>query len=157
MTRFFLALVAVLAIALVLGYLNRDALGYWMAGQVLTPKSDFDAFTPPAAPDYSNPSAWSALPSTPDGADTVVATFTDNQASAAADVFFVHPTTFLSADAWNAPLDDADANALIENSVNVAQASAFNGCCRVFAPVPAGHLRFVLPRLPKRRRSQQRR
>lgn len=134
MKKFFLVLVGVIAIALVLGYLNRDTIGYWMAGQVMTPKGDFDPAANQSAPDYSNPTSWSARPDTQDGADTVAGSFTDNQASAAADVFFIHPTTYLSADAWNAPLDDAAANELIENSVNVAQASAFNGCCRVFAP-----------------------
>lgn len=134
MKKFFLGLVIVIAIVLALGYLNRDAIGYWMAAQVLTPEGDFDPAASPSAPDYNDPTTWSALPDTVDGADTVAADFTDNQASAVADVFFIHPTTYLSADAWNAPLDDAQANDLIENSVNVAQASSFNGCCRVFAP-----------------------
>lgn len=134
MKKFFLSAGLVIAVLLVLGYLFRDALGYWVAGQMLSPKTDFDPAAAPLAPNYTNTAAWSALPSTVDGADTVVGAFTDNQSSASADVFFVHPTTYLSPDAWNAPLDDAAANNLIDNSVNVAQASAFNGCCRIFAP-----------------------
>ena len=51
----------------------------------------------------------------------------------AADVFFLHPTTFLSADAWNPSLDDAETNRLTDEIVR-GRASAFNGCCRVYAP-----------------------
>ncbi len=138
MKKFLLGTAIVISLALVLGYLFRDAIGYWVAGQMMSPKTDFDPAASPAtgpdAPDYTKPQAWSALPSTVDGADTLAGSFTDNQASATADVFFIHPTTYLSPDAWNAPLDDAAANDLIDNSVNVAQASAFNGCCRIFAP-----------------------
>jgi len=134
MKKFLLVIGIFVALALVLGYVFRDAVGYWIAGQMMSPSTDFDPNAAPSAPDYANPNAWSALPSTADGADTLVSDFQDNQQNAPADVFFVHPTTYLSPDSWNAPLDDTAANELIENSVNVAQASVFNGCCRVYAP-----------------------
>lgn len=138
MKKFLISAGIVIALVLVLGYLFRDAIGYWVAGQMMSPKTDFDpassTVTGQSVPDYTTSAAWSALPSTVDGADTVSGDFTDNQADAVADVFFIHPTTYLSPDAWNAPLDDAAANDLIDNSVNVAQASTFNGCCRIFAP-----------------------
>ncbi len=123
-----------LAVLLALAYVFRDPLGYWVAQQALTPSIAFDAANAPSAPDYANSASWSALPSTVDGADTVAGDLVDNQATAEVDVFFLHPTTYLSAEAWNAPLDDLAANALIEDSVNVAQASVFNGCCAIYAP-----------------------
>jgi len=75
-----------------------------------------------------------ALPDRDDLADSVPTGATDYQATAAVDVFFVHPTTFLSADAWNQSLDDAETNRLTDEMVMRGQASAFNGCCRVYAP-----------------------
>ena len=50
------------------------------------------------------------------------------------DVFFVHPTTYLSPDTWNAPLDHADANLRIEKRVLKMQASAYNLAGRIYAP-----------------------
>jgi hypothetical protein len=53
------------------------------------------------------------------------------EAEAAADVFFIHPTTYLKNDVWNVALD---APTRYGAPVLLNQASAFNGCCRIFAP-----------------------
>jgi hypothetical protein len=50
------------------------------------------------------------------------------------DVFFVHPTTFLSAANWNQALDDATTNKLTDMFVMRGQAAVFNSCCKVYAP-----------------------
>ncbi len=134
MKTFLLGLGLVLGLLLVLGYVYRDAVGFWMAQTMLTPGHDFDAGRLPAAPNYADPASWSALPEVEDGADRVPTGLADNQANAAADVFFVHPTTYLSGDEWNAPLDHEDSKNFIDNLVNTGQASAFNGCCKVYAP-----------------------
>jgi DUF3089 family protein len=50
------------------------------------------------------------------------------------DVFFVHPTGYLRAADWNSPLD---ANSQTEENTTwmmANQASAFNGCCAIYAP-----------------------
>jgi hypothetical protein len=52
------------------------------------------------------------------------------------DVFFVHPTTFLSRAGWNAAFDDPGNGAAgfgVEGTMR-AQASVFSSCCRIFAP-----------------------
>ena len=48
-------------------------------------------------------------------------------------VFFVHPTSFLDRDAWNAPLDDADANRIAKVYVK-GMASPFNTATEIWAP-----------------------
>lgn len=58
----------------------------------------------------------------------------DRQGEAAADVFFLHPTTYFSGESWNQPLDDPETNRRTDERVLRNQASAFNGAGRVFAP-----------------------
>src|SRR5262249_16253736 len=89
------------------------------------------------APDYASASAWAAWPGRPGGANAVPANFPahDRQAEARGDVFFIHPTTYLYLLPGNAPYDAAGrSKTLIESYVLRFQASAFNGCCRIFAP-----------------------
>ena len=95
----------------------------------------FDPAHVPPAPDYSQPSAWLAFPgrdgierSTPPGMAAV------DEAQAPADVFFIHPTTYLRNDVWNAAYDAAGADAPYNGPVLLNQVSAFNGCCRLYAP-----------------------
>ena len=89
------------------------------------------------APDYRDDRAWLALPNRPDDADVVPpgGAATDRQASATADVFFIHPTTWLSSKAWNAAFDEpGDTGQRLTRGVLRFQASVFNECCRVYAP-----------------------
>ncbi len=92
----------------------------------------------PAAPDYSNESAWAALPSKLDNADrTPDPSLTNDQDKAVADVFFLHPTTYTGGkeqDKWNGPIDDPKLNEKTDESTILHQASVFNGAARVFAP-----------------------
>lgn len=83
----------------------------------------------PPAPDYGQPQSWasSAASALPPGA-------TPSGIAPQADVFYVHPTTLRSATLLNHDIADADANRWVDESVVARQASAFSGCCRVFAP-----------------------
>lgn len=101
-------------------------------------------FTPPPAPDYSRPEHWAALPNCHDWADSIPrrspASVRDGQATATADVFFVHPTTYTyqprpgSTSDWNAAVDDAYLNQRTDASTVLNQATIFNGSGRVYAP-----------------------
>ena len=100
-----------------------------------SPPKSFDLTAQPPAPDYTRPSAWLAFPghngqerSTPPGMTAI------DEAKAPADVFFVHPTTDLDGRIWNAPFDAPDDVAKLNPPVRLGQASAFNGCCRIYAP-----------------------
>lgn len=101
----------------------------------LRPDFEFSDKQPPPAPDYWNPDTWAALPTKSDGADVYPANtkYPEAQATAKADVFFVHPTGYESDDSWNAAWDDDDA-ADQTLGMMLHQASAFNAAARVYAP-----------------------
>ena len=122
------------AILVGLGVMYRADLRFGAMMIVITPRHEFGELARPPAPDYVNPLHWAALPDRDDLADTVTNSDIDRQATAPVDVFFLHPTTFLSSDAWNQALDDAPTNRLTDEMVMRRQASVFNACCRVFAP-----------------------
>lgn len=100
------------------------------------PAKPFGDMPHPTPPDYADPRAWAALPARLDAADVVPENdpLGDRQSRAAVDVFYIHPTTYRSAEHWNQPLDDETTNDWTDESVIARQASVFNGCCRVFAP-----------------------
>ena len=122
------------AILMSLGVLYRADLRFSAMLMAITPRHEFAEAPRPAAPDYANLLHWASLPDRHDLADTITNGDVDRQATTPVDVFFVHPTTFLSSDAWNQALDDAATNRLTDEMVMRRQASVFNGCCRVFAP-----------------------
>ncbi len=99
------------------------------------PGKPFDLALAPLAPDYAKPEAWLALPgrnglerSAPAGLAVV------DEASAPADVFFIHPTTVKGSETWNAAWDASDTIAPLNRAVLMGQTSVFNGCCRIYAP-----------------------
>lgn len=95
----------------------------------------------PGAPDYANPMYWAALPTVKDAADSVPlrSGLKDEQASAKADLFFIHPTIYtqqpeLGSFEWNADVNDAALNQRVDQSTILNQATAFNGSCKIYAP-----------------------
>jgi hypothetical protein len=122
------------AALLLLGYGNRDLLAFAVAAVRLRPDGAFREAAAPAAPDYADPAHWAALPERSDAADLALpGAAEDAQASASADVFFLHPTTYYRS-GWNQPLADADSNRITDEFVLRNQASAFASCCRIYAP-----------------------
>ena len=100
----------------------------------MTPRASFDAEPAPPAPDYADSGSWSALPEREDAADALPrgAPAVD-QLHASVDVFYVHPTSYVGS-RWNAPTDDPALNEATDRVATRIQASAFNGCCAVYAP-----------------------
>jgi hypothetical protein len=114
------------------------ALFQW-GGQMLvkqaTPQGHFAANAAGDGPDYTLPARWITRPGTtndpalwqPANAAAAAPTASD------ARVFYIHPTTYLERDRWNAPLDDKqsqDRAALFVRS----QASVFNQLGEIWAP-----------------------
>lgn len=80
-----------------------------------------------AVPDYGRPEYWTQVFELPGGAMAPAA-------NPQVDVFSIHPTTTRSAITYNHdPLDPAGSRWTDESAVQ-RQASAFSGCCRIFAP-----------------------
>ena len=94
------------------------------------------AGSPPPPPDYASPSAWAAWPDRASAADEVPPGVSEVPASdRSADVFFIHPTTYLATGVTNARYDEPGGpRARLEQGVLRFQASVFNGCCRIYAP-----------------------
>ncbi len=98
------------------------------------PEAPFDAKALPVAPDYASPAAWSSLPDREDAADVTVPVLPGiDQRTAPADVFYVHPTTYIGSK-WNGPIDDAKLNAATDRVATRLQASVWNTCCAIYAP-----------------------
>lgn len=103
---------------------------------ILKPRHDFATYTPYPGPDYAQDSLWAALPTRHDSADAAprYSGLRDEQATAAADVFFIHPTTYYWNEAWNADLTRAKLNRYTDRTTIRQQASAFNAAGRIYAP-----------------------
>jgi hypothetical protein len=121
-------------VLVITGFIYRDLLMLMVFQTVMKPATTFVETTPPVAPDYFNGDHWAALPGREDGADFTPEDFSDGQAEASVDVFFVHPTTYLNSAGWNAPMGDESSGAWVDDAVMPRQASVFNGAARVFAP-----------------------
>ena len=99
-----------------------------------TPKGHFEAAEAGGGPDYAQASSWVARPGMatdpalwlPDGA----AQSTTGEAA----IFFIHPTTYLSNDRWNAPLLAGGDTAFRTDLFVKSEASAFNAAGEVWAP-----------------------
>ena len=111
---------------------------YQWGGQILvksaTPKGHFEAAAAGSGPDYAAGDSWIARPGIandpslwlPDGAITA-------RAAEPAALFFVHPTTYLERDRWNALLSDEESQDRAALFVRT-QASAFNHVADIWAP-----------------------
>jgi len=89
----------------------------------------------PAVPDYSLMDHWAAHPDREDEADGTPGLETSpNQTELPIDVFFVHPTTFNTQDAWNGSVQDEKLCKTTVESAIRHQASVFNAAGRVYAP-----------------------
>lgn len=109
------------------------------------PTYSFEEIATPEAPDYSNDEHWAALPTTNDFADETPAGLEEKQATAKADVFFVHPTMYSGEKPhetnWNGDLSDEALNQKCDESTIKYQASVFNEAGRIYAPrYRQGHL-----------------
>ena len=112
----------------------------WLVKQA-TPQGHFQAPPPADGPDYANAGNWLAKPGTgsslaewrPDAADGTPASPPIVRPRDAA-TFFIHPTTYLERDRWNAALVPNAASETRSQTFVRSQASAFNDVSEVWAP-----------------------
>lgn len=110
-------LAAVLALAAIVIF--QDGIVRFFA----TPRAPFQTSAPPPAPDYATPAAWLMRPP-PAEID-----------ARAADVFYIHSTTYYRRSGWNAPVDDADADAIRRTVAAPNEAGPFSTAGAVYAPL----------------------
>ena len=135
--RRFLIAVASLVLLAVAGAFAIYQWGGQMLVRSATPKGHFEASEAGSGPDYAKAESWIARPGQPSAANPSL-WLPDGyppptlQPPAAA-LFFVHPTTYLQRDQWNAPLGDKESQERAAVFVR-SQASAFNHVAEAWAP-----------------------
>ena len=99
-----------------------------------TPKGHFEAAEAGGGPDYSQAASWVARPGMADDPALWLPDGVAHATTGKAAIFFIHPTTYLSNDRWNAPLLAGGETAWRTNLFVQSEASAFNGAGEVWAP-----------------------
>lgn len=138
--RRFLIIIAILTLIGVAGAFAIFQFGQDVLVKTATPRGHFEA--PPrqkSGPDYSNNAAWLTRPGIewPDNpvqwkpADAPLPESGERPAA----IFYVHPTTYLERDRWNAPLKPPTGYADLRATLFLqSQASAFSDVGEVWAP-----------------------
>jgi hypothetical protein len=131
LARKFLYAVVVLIVLAGAALLAYRFWGIQLIRQAMVPTAAVAKLDPPG--DYRRAELWLARPDKPGNP----ALWTPDGYPAAADpkaaVFFVHPTSFMDRNHWNAPLDNVEANWRAELFLR-GQASAFNAAGAIWAP-----------------------
>src|SRR4051794_30128403 len=132
--RRFLMVIFVLTLITVAG---AFAFFQW-GGDVLlknaTPTGHFEAAAAGGGPDYSNASSWVARPGLPNDPSLWLPDGMTPAPAGGAAVFYIHPTTYLDRDRWNAPLEPGAHRKSRTRLFVQSQASAFTAAGQVWAP-----------------------
>ncbi len=132
--RRFLFLIFVLTLLAVAGAVAIFQFGDRVLLRTTVPKGHFTAPPPSSGPDYGDNANWIAKPGLAD--DPSWWRPTDEPRSLVpkgAHAFYIHPTTYLERDRWNALLDDRQSRERAALFVQ-SQASAFGDGANVWAP-----------------------
>jgi hypothetical protein len=137
--RRFLIIIAILTLIGVAGAFAIFQFGQDVLVKSATPRGHFEAPPADSGPDYGNDSAWLTRPGIewPDNpvqwkpAGAPLPKSGERQAA----VFYIHPTTYLERDRWNAPLQPPAGYADLRTTLFLqSQASAFNDVGEIWAP-----------------------
>jgi hypothetical protein len=136
--RKFLYVFAVLILLVIAALFALRIWGDKLTELALVPSSPFEQQQPLSRNAYANPAMWYSRPDMaaaqdparwrPEGAQALPAAHAPPYA-----VFFIHPTSYLQRDHWNAPADDAQAQVQARIFLR-GMASAFGEGAQVWAP-----------------------
>lgn len=138
LARKFLYLVAGITVLIIAGAFVFRIYGEDLADFVFVPDTEFQEQELLESNIYSNVSMWFARPEIakgnpalwlPKGFEEADSSKPESKAA----IFFIHPTSFMKKNTWNAPLDDKESQALARIFLR-GQASAFNIAGDVWAP-----------------------
>jgi hypothetical protein len=99
-----------------------------------TPKGHFVAAKAGAGPDYSLAANWIARPGAAEDPSRWLPEGMAADPVGKAAIFYIHPTTYLYTDRWNAPLQPGGDTEFRTRLFVQSQASAFNSTGEVWAP-----------------------
>ena len=136
LARRFLGCVLFLILIAVAGAFAFFQFGSAMLVRSATPKGNYERPAPSTDPDYADSASWISRPGSElaEAGWTPDATASSAQGQKAAATFYVHPTTYLLADRWNAPLRPPGQAGENLRLFLKSQASAFNRVSSVWAP-----------------------
>jgi Protein of unknown function (DUF3089) len=111
---------------------------FQFGGQVLikqaVPKGHFEAAAAGQGPDYADIGNWVARPDQPDDPSRWLPDGMGQDRRGNAAIFYIHPTTYLERDRWNAPLQPGGDTEFRTRLFVQSQSSAFNAAGQVWAP-----------------------
>ena len=133
--RRFLILIFILILLFVAGAFALFQFGDRVLLKQATPVGHYQQPQDSSAPDYSMDSSWLAKPGLPDDpSGWVPKGVVTTKTAAPAATFYIHPTTYLRRDRWNAPLDPGGEPEARAQLFVQSQASAFNSVSDIWAP-----------------------
>jgi hypothetical protein len=133
--RRFLAVIFVLTLIVVAAAFAMFQFGGNVLLKTATPQGHFEAAAAGGAPDYGNASAWLARPGmSDDPSQWLPDHFVPQAHPGDAAIFYIHPTTYLERDRWNAPIDPGGETEVRTDLFARSQASAFNAAGEIWAP-----------------------
>ena len=135
LARRFLGCIFILTVIFVAGAVAFFQFGSAMLVRSATPKGNYERPAPSTDPDYVEASSWISRP----GSEIDEARWSPDNAPSLptptrAATFYIHPTTYLLADRWNAPLKPSGQAADNLRLFLKSQASAFNRVSAIWAP-----------------------
>ena len=136
--RRFLIFVFILILLFVAGAFAIFQFGQQVLIKHATPKGHFQAPAPRTGPDYARVESWLSRPDLAQPDDPAdwkpVGTSPPRGFAQPAAVFYIHPTTYLERDRWNAPLSGHRESEYRDRLFVQSQASAFNDAGAIWAP-----------------------
>ena len=132
--RRFLMFVFVVTLLVVAGAFAIYQYGGRLLIREAVPRGHFEAAKAGGGPDYARAASWIARPgASRDPSIWLPAGLTAGPSGKAA-IFYVHPTTYLETDRWNAPIEPGGDTEFRTRLFVQSQASAFNGAGEIWAP-----------------------
>ena len=132
--RRFLIFVFILTLLFVAAAFAIFQFGQQVLIKTATPSGHFQAPPASGSPHYAKTESWIARPDIPANPSEWLPSGASPSAARLAAIFYVHPTTYLERDRWNAPLSgnkDSDGHASLFVQ---SQASALTSAGQVWAP-----------------------
>ena len=132
--RRFLMIVFVLILLAVAGAFAIFEFGGNVLLKQATPKGRFEAAEAGSGPDYSKEASWIARPGMARNPSLWLPSGVPGAQTGDASIFYIHPTTYLERDRWNAPLEASGQTGFRTRLFTQSQASAFNAAGEIWAP-----------------------
>jgi hypothetical protein len=131
--RRFLISIFILTLLFVAGAFAIFQFGDRVLIKSAVPTGHFEAAKAGAGPDYADAANWLSRPGIEGGSQWLPEGVQHDKAGNAA-IFYVHPTTYLRRDRWNAPLEPSGDTEFRTRLFVQSQASAFNSDGDIWAP-----------------------